>query len=65
MVEALAANHTDNRFHVRTLPRGPLRRKNFLDSQGFHIFRKLTAIDSVAVTKQVPRDLLKGKGLPQ
>ena len=31
----------------------------------FHICRKLTAVDSVAVPKQVPRDLLKGKGLPE
>src|SRR5260370_16825969 len=65
VVEALAANCADDAFHVGTLPRGSLRRQNFLDSHGFHIFRKLTAIDSVAVPKQVPRDLLKGKGLPE
>src|SRR6516164_11419448 len=65
MVEALAANRTDDAFHVGALPRGSRRRQNFLDSHGFHICRKLTAVDSVAVPKQVPRDLLKGKGLPE
>src|SRR5260370_26104802 len=30
-----------------------------------HISEKLTAVDSVAVPKQVTRDLLKGKGLPK
>src|SRR5260370_7323909 len=65
VVEALAANCADDAFHVGTLPRGSLRRQNFLDSHGFHIFRKLTAVDSVAIPKQVTRDLLKGEGLPQ
>jgi len=32
---------------------------------GFYIFRKLPAEDPVAVPKQVTRDLLKGKGLPE
>src|SRR5260370_35885701 len=65
VVEALAANRTDDAFHGGTLPRGSRCRQNFLDSHGFHICRRLTAVDSVAVPKQVPRDLLKGKGLPK
>ena len=32
---------------------------------GFHIFRKFNAVDSVAVPRQVPRDVLKGKGLSE
>ena len=65
VVEALAAHRTDDAFHVGTLPRGSRRRQNFLDSHVFHIFRKLTAEDPVPVAKQVTRDLLKGKGLPE
>ena len=65
MVEALAANGSDDAFHVGTLLRGSRSRQNFLDSHDFHIFRKLTAEDPIAVPKQVTRDLLKGKGLSE
>jgi hypothetical protein len=49
VVEALATNRTDDAFHVGTLPRGSRRRQNFRDPDGFHLFRKLNAVDSVAV----------------
>ena len=65
VVEALATNRPDDAFHVGTLPRGSRRRQNFLDSHRFYFSRKLIAEDPVAVAKQVPRDLLKGKGLPE
>ena len=63
VVEALAANRTDDAFHVGTLPRRARRRQNFFDPHGFHIFAKLTAEDAVAVSQEVPRDLFKRKGL--
>ena len=65
VVEALAANRTDDAFHVATLPRGSRCRQNFRDSHGFYISRELIAEDPVAVSKQVTRNLLKGKGLPE
>jgi hypothetical protein len=65
VVKTLAANRTDDAFYLGTLPRRSRRRQNFLDSYGFHICRQLTTVDSVAVPKQVTRDLLKRKGLPE
>ena len=65
VVEALAANRADHAFHVGTLPRGSRCRQNFLDSHSVYIFRKLIAEDPVAVSKQVTRNLLKGKCLPE
>ena len=63
--QAFTANGADDAFHVGTLPRGPRCRQNFLDSHGFHILRKLTAEDPVAVSNQITRNLVKGKGLPE
>src|ERR1700730_13423496 len=65
MIQTLAANGADEAFHVGTLPRGSRRRQNFFDSHGFHILSKLSAEDPVAVPKQVTRNLLKRKGLPE
>ena len=65
VIEALAAKGADDAFRVGTLPRGLRCRKNFLDSHSVYFLRKLIAEDPVAIPKQVPRDLLKGKGLPE
>jgi hypothetical protein len=64
MVEAFAANRTDDAFHVGTLPteiEAPTELPLFLWLS--HL--PDTAVDSVAVPQQVTRDLLKRKGLPE
>src|ERR1019366_5912476 len=65
MIEALAPNGSNHPLHVRSLPRRSRRGQHFLDAQVSHLFSEVMAEDRIAVTKQVTRELVKGKGLPQ
>ena len=65
MIQTLPPNRANYAFPVGSLPRRARRRKDFLDAHGFHILPKLSAENGVAVPKQVARDLLKRKSLPQ
>jgi hypothetical protein len=65
MIEALTSNGTNHPLHIGSLPRRARCRQHFLDAHVSHLFSELLAEDGIAVTKQVTRELGKGKGLPQ
>ena len=65
MIEALTANGSNHPFDIGSLPRRARCRQNFADAQVSHVFSKFIAKDCIAVTQQVARKLVKGKGLAQ
>src|SRR5260370_40069433 len=65
MIAALASNGTNHPLYICSLPWRSQRGQHFLDAQVSHLFSEVQAEDCIAVTKQVTRELVKGKGLPQ
>jgi hypothetical protein len=65
MSEALAPKGTNHPLHVGSLPRGSRRAEHFLDTHSAHLSSEVITEDRIAVAEQVPRELVKGKGLPQ
>src|SRR4051794_18351777 len=65
MVEALTADRTDQALHVGSLPRGPRRRQNLLDSHCRYTLAEFRAKDAIPIPQQVSRDQIKWEGLPQ
>ena len=65
MIETLAPNGTDHPLHIGSLPRGSRCRQHFADTHVSHLLSEIIAEDSIAVAKQVARELVKGKCVPQ
>jgi hypothetical protein len=55
MVEAFPPDRTDNTFDIRILPWGTWRNESLRDADGVGAACELSAVDSVAVTDQIPR----------
>ena len=65
MIEALASNGSNHSLHIGSLPRRARCRQNFGNAQVSHLFSEVIAKDSIAVSQQVTRELVKGKCHPQ
>ena len=65
MIEALAANGSNDPLYIGSLPRRARCRQDFVDAQVSHLFSEIIPEDSIAVAQQVARELGKGKRLPQ
>ena len=63
MVEALAAQGSDEAFHVRILPWGPGGRLDLADSHGLGSARERDAVHRIAVAQHVARGGIPGEGL--
>src|SRR5437660_8406474 len=65
VIEALAPNGSNHSLYIGSLPWRARCRQNFRDAHVSHLLSEVVAEDSIAVPQQVPRELVKGKGLPQ
>src|SRR5215469_11834262 len=65
MVQALAPYRANHPLDIGSLPRRARCRQNFADAHVAHLVLEVIAENSIAVTKYVTRELLKGKGLSQ
>jgi hypothetical protein len=53
VVEALAAEGADETFHVGILPRGPMRRLDFMDPHGLDAARERDPVHRIAIAQEV------------
>jgi len=65
MIQALAPNGPNHPLDVSSLPRRARCRQHFVDAHVSHLLPEVFAEDSIAVTQQVARQLVKRKCLPQ
>jgi hypothetical protein len=65
MIEAFATNGSDDPLDIGSLPRRARCRQDFANAHVSHLFSKFIAKGRIAVTQQVARKLVKGKGLAQ
>ena len=62
VIQTLSSNAADNALDIRVLPRTPWCDGTFFHSQPADPFSKMTSIDGIAITQQVFRRRLPGKG---
>ena len=62
VIQTLSSNAADNALDIRVLPRAPRCDGTFFHSQTTHAFSKVVSIDGIAITQQVFRRRLSGKG---
>src|SRR5580700_4070552 len=65
MIEALASNGSNHSLYIGSLPRRARCRQNFANAHVSHLFSEVITEDRIGGTEQIPRELLKGKCLPQ
>ena len=65
MIEALASNGSNHSLYIGSLPRRPRCRQDFANAHVSRLFSEVITEDRFAVAEQIPRELLKGKCLPQ
>ena len=61
VVQALAANTTDDSLYETILPRTPRRSSNLLDAHSFHSCGEVIPIDTVAISNQISWRIVVGK----
>ena len=61
VVQAFTPNGPDDTFDIRILPRGTWCNENLLDSEGINATREVLAVDTVAVTDQIPGNRIPRK----
>ena len=54
VVEALSPDRADDSLHIRILPRGTWCNENLLDPESIDAAREVLAVDTIAVTDQIP-----------
>src|SRR5215469_9813930 len=64
MVQTLAANRSDHPLDVGSLPGRARSREHLLDAQILDLLGEVRTEDSIAITQQILRNLLKREGLP-
>ena len=63
VVEAFASNRPDQPFRIRVLPGRPRRGRVVADVHRAHTLHERRAVDRVAITNEVARGAIPGKGL--
>src|SRR3981189_1349111 len=65
MVQALAADRTDDALDIRTLPWGAGRRQHLLDPYCLHLLNEVSPENAVTVAQQIPWCAVPWERLPQ
>ena len=65
VVQALAANTSDNPFRVAILPRAARRYRNFSETQSVNACTEIMTIDPITISYQVARHGVVGKRFHQ
>ena len=61
VIQAFTPNRLDDAFDIRILSRGTWCNENLLDSEGMNAAHEVLAVDTVAVTDQIPGDRVPRK----
>jgi len=62
VIQAFAANTSDEPLDIRILPRTPWGDQHFFNTHVLHPLSKRAAIDLVPIAQQIPRGLIPRKG---
>ena len=65
IIETLATNGSNHSLDIGSLPRRARCRQDYANAHVSHLLSEVIAKDLIAVAEQVPRKLVKGKGLAQ